>query len=135
MEWSEFFKILSIEKEDGKYNAGIEFNPGHEIFKGHFPGNPVVPGVCMVQVIKIILKNIYGKDFTMQQSSQLKFLAIINPNETKTVQVEIILSKEDESGLTVSGSIHKGELIFLKYKAFFIISNNSTTKSRLTANS
>jgi len=119
MEWNEFFKILNIEKAEGKYSVGVEFNSGHEIFKGHFPGNPVVPGVCMVQIIKLILKNIYGKDFTMRQASQLKFLAIINPIETKKVQVEILVAKEDESGLNLSGSFQNGDLVFLKFKAAF----------------
>jgi 3-hydroxyacyl-[acyl-carrier-protein] dehydratase len=119
IQWSDFFKILSIEKGESKFNVAIELNPDHEIFKGHFPGNPVVPGVCMVQIIKEILKEIYGRDFTMQQASQLKFLAIINPNENKSAQVEIIISKEAGNELTVSGSIHKDKLVFLKYKAVF----------------
>jgi 3-hydroxyacyl-[acyl-carrier-protein] dehydratase len=120
MEWNEFFKILGIEKLENKYSVDIEFNAAHEIFKGHFPGNPVVPGVCMVQIIKEILKNIFEKDFTMLQASQLKFLAIIDPNETKRVQVDIQITGDDTTGLTLSGTFNKGELTFLKYKAVFI---------------
>lgn len=35
-----------------KHEATIDINPAHEVFKGHFPDNPVMPGVCMMQIIK-----------------------------------------------------------------------------------
>jgi len=120
IQWSDFFRILSVDKEAEKYTISIDFNPEHEIFKGHFPGNPVVPGVCMVQIIKDILKQIFQRDFIMKQASQLKFLAVINPNDIKTIQVDLTILKNDASGINVSGSFSKGERIFLKYKATFI---------------
>jgi len=116
IQWSDFFKIVSVERAHPNYVILIELNPGHEIFKGHFPGNPVVPGVCMVQIIKDILKNIYNKEFTMKQASQLKFLAVVNPNENKTLRVDLAVLKEDPTGMVVSGSFNKDELIFLKFK-------------------
>jgi 3-hydroxyacyl-[acyl-carrier-protein] dehydratase len=116
IQWSDFFKIISLEGADNNYVAVIEFNPLHEIFEGHFPGKPVVPGVCMLQIIKDILKNIYKKDFTMKQASQLKFLAVVNPNENKTLTVNLTVLKQDAAGITVSGSFNRDQLVFMKYK-------------------
>ena len=48
-----FYKIIHIkEREDGKQAIEIELNPGHMLYQGHFPGQPVVPGVCTLQMIK-----------------------------------------------------------------------------------
>ena len=48
-----FYKIIHIkEREDGKQAIEIELNPGHVLYQGHFPGQPVVPGVCTLQIIK-----------------------------------------------------------------------------------
>jgi len=116
---NDFFKILNVEKVENKITAAIELNPAHEIFKGHFPGNPVVPGVCMVQMVKEILSHFYKKDFTMQEASQLKFLAILNPIEVQTLTVEINVVKEENNAIVISGTFQKAELIFLKYKASF----------------
>ena len=47
-----FYKIIHIkEREDGKQAIEIELNPGHVLYQGHFPGQPVVPGVCTLQII------------------------------------------------------------------------------------
>lgn len=117
---NDFFKIMDVSKADLKFTIGVELNPAHEIFRGHFPGNPVVPGVCMVQMLKEILKHIFTKDFTMKEASQLKFLAILNPNEVKALVVEFSVLKDDKDGMVVSGTFQKAELIFLKFKGTFI---------------
>lgn len=37
-----FYKIIHIkEREDGKQAIEIELNPGHVLYQGHFPGQPV----------------------------------------------------------------------------------------------
>lgn len=114
-----FFKILSLNTSENKTVVSIELNAAHEIFTGHFPGNPVVPGVCMVQIIKEILEEIYGKEFTMRSASQLKFLAVLNPLQHQAVNIELNVSGSQENELVVSGTFQKAELVFLKYKATF----------------
>lgn len=116
---NDFFEIQSVDQQDNKYLVAIRLNAAHEIFKGHFPGNPVVPGVCMVQMIKEILSEIFRHPYTMTQASQLKFLTILNPVEDHLVNVEILLGTSVEDKLLVSGSIQKESKIFLKYKAVF----------------
>ncbi len=116
---NDFFKILSVEKVESKLTIAVELNPAHEIFKGHFPGQPVVPGVCMVQMLKDTLSHIYKRQFTMKSASQLKFLAILNPDEVKALNIEVTVLNEDPGGLTVSGTFQNEGLIFLKYKAVF----------------
>ncbi len=40
-----FYKVIKIEKpEENSYNVEVELNPEHEIYEGHFPEQPVVPG-------------------------------------------------------------------------------------------
>ena len=116
---NDFFKILSVGKTENKFIVAVEINPAHEIFIGHFPGQPVVPGVCMVQMLKDTLAHIYKKEFTMKSASQLKFLAILNPKEVKLLNIEISVLREDPEELYVSGIFQREGLVFLKYKAVF----------------
>ncbi len=47
------FKVLK--KNNEIIIADISFNPEHNIYKGHFPGLPITPGVCQVKWVKDVI--------------------------------------------------------------------------------
>ena len=81
-----------VDKDKINYSFEIKINNKHDIFKGHFPGNPVMPGVCMMQIIKEITQSIVGQKLFMEKCSNVKFLALINPdtNPILTLELKII---------------------------------------------
>lgn len=86
----DFYKVEKLENTDqGKYVAIVFLNNEHDIFKGHFPGNPVTPGVCMMQIIKELTEEIMGSSLIMTSSSNVKFMAIINPNIHPRLQLDL----------------------------------------------
>ena len=53
-----FYTILSSEQPDETSGTVLlELNPDHAIYQGHFPAHPVVPGVCLLQLIKESVEN------------------------------------------------------------------------------
>lgn len=89
-----FYKIIHIkEREDGKQAIEIELNPGHVLYQGHFPGQPVVPGVCTLQIIKESAEQIANQPLQYVQIASSKFLSAINPLETPLLQLFIRLEK------------------------------------------
>jgi 3-hydroxyacyl-[acyl-carrier-protein] dehydratase len=76
----DFYQLKSIiEKEENNFEVFVKLNKSHDIFKGHFPNNPITPGVCMLQIVKNISEEIYNKPLLFHNSNSIKFLAIINP--------------------------------------------------------
>ena len=59
-----FFELNNLIVSDDRTNAAAKatLNPKHPIFDGHFPESPVVPGVCMIQMIKEILSVILQEE-------------------------------------------------------------------------
>ncbi len=90
-----FYTIKSKQIREDQINHVYEIliNNKHDIFKGHFPDNPVMPGVCMIQIIKEITEFVIGKKLFMEKCSNVKFLAIINPDKTPilTLDLQIII--------------------------------------------
>ena len=73
-----FYKIIHRkEREDGKREIEIELNPGHALYQGHFPGQPVVPGVCTLQMIKESAEQIVSQPLQYVQIASSKFLSAI----------------------------------------------------------
>ncbi|MBQ0740088.1 3-hydroxyacyl-ACP dehydratase, partial [Aquimarina celericrescens] len=54
----DFYKTNTLITVGNISTVTITINKNHKIFKGHFPGNPVTPGVCMIQIIKELAEGI-----------------------------------------------------------------------------
>lgn len=101
----DFYSIEKLDKKhDGKYVASIFLNSSHAIFKGHFPGNPVTPGVCMMQIIKELSQEILKSSLIMTSSSNVKFMALINPEINPSLQLELEMSGDLETEIKVKAT-------------------------------
>ncbi len=91
-------------------------NPQHPVYAGHFPQQPVVPGVCMLQIIKECLEKIYQTSLQYKQIASCKFLSAINPNEKPELEL-LYTIKKGEAGtlqIIVEGASAKDVCIKLK---------------------
>lgn len=110
-----FYIISEIkELEAGKIQASINIDEKHEIFNGHFPGMPVVPGVCMLTIIKEILSFQLKRDFILRSAGNLKFLSILNPKENPEVEVNINFENKEGNIFIPEATILSGAITFLK---------------------
>lgn len=114
---NDFYSIKNQVAEAEKINAELIFEKDHAIFKGHFPGQPVVPGVCMLMLVKEILSAAWGHSFVFSDVPQLKFLTMINPDQHPEVDVQILLKKTGEGKTLVEATLKKDEIVFFKMKA------------------
>ncbi len=110
----DFYTVNEIgQKENGIFSAKISLNKNHEIFKGHFPGNPVTPGVCMMQIVKDLTEEILQIKLFLKSASNVKFMAIINPEETPYLVLDLDISVTDDD-VKVKNTTLFGETIALK---------------------
>ncbi|KFF28606.1 3-hydroxyacyl-ACP dehydratase [Chryseobacterium vrystaatense] len=111
---TDFYTLESYEKaENESYTAYIHLNKDHDIFKGHFPGNPVTPGVCMMQIVKELTEEFTGSKLFLKTASNVKFMAIINPFETPDLKLQLDIT-ENEEDVKVKNITSFGETIALK---------------------
>lgn len=75
----DFYQIIDLTQLENEHSARIELNENHPIFDGHFPENPVMPGVCMFQIIQELTEKVVQKKLSLQQVSNVKFMVLINP--------------------------------------------------------
>lgn len=86
---SNFYTVIHQQSDGNQLIAGITINPDHEIFKGHFPDQPVVPGVCMVEIVKELMELHFEQPLRVTKASQIKFLQLIVPDQNQVIQVTI----------------------------------------------
>jgi len=113
---NDFYTIMNRDASDGAVQAKISINRTHKIFDGHFPGLPIVPGVCMMQIIREIMEVTTEKSLMIVSADNMKFLSVINPDHNQEVDVSITYS-EDSGTFTVNASLFAGTVTFFKLKA------------------
>lgn len=112
------YTIQSFDQQDAEVTARIKLHKEHDIFKGHFPGNPVMPGVCMLQLIKELTEKATGKQLFLSVSSNIKFMAIINPEVNPLLKVVITIVEED-GVVKIKNTSSYDDTIALKLSATF----------------
>lgn len=116
----DFYTANNIIKGDNIISADIIFNPAHDIFKGHFPQQPVVPGVCMVQIVKQVLEQSTNRLTRLKNASNIKFLSMIVPVENEIIKLKINY-KNINNELDVSADLSNSQNLAFKFKGSFAI--------------
>jgi 3-hydroxyacyl-[acyl-carrier-protein] dehydratase len=102
-----------------KIQATLSLNKSHPIFAGHFPGQPIVPGVCMVQMVKEVLEIEVGKKLVLASAGNIKFLSMLMPNKNIEVYAEILFV-QNSIWYEVEGKLDYGDVVFFKLKGSFL---------------
>ena len=114
-----FYEIQSLEQKGQQHEAVITINKSHEVFKGHFPGNPIMPGVCMMQIIKELTEQITGNTLMMQSLSNVKFMALINPEINPELRLELDIATTDDGLIKVKNCSYFDETTALKLNSIY----------------
>ena len=111
----DFYKVVSLENpNNSRYDAVILVNEKHDVFKGHFPDNPIMPGVCMIQIIKELSETITKSSLLMQTLSNVKFMALINPEVTPELRLELDITTTEDGLVKVKNTTYFNETVALK---------------------
>lgn len=117
----DLFDIKTVENTGAKITATAAVNPQSEIYKAHFPGNPVTPGVTEIALTKKILQLAYpGKIFTFQFSKQIKFTEVLLPT---VGEVMVVLTPDFEGEkVVIDAEINREQTVYLKAKLTYKVS-------------
>lgn len=93
-------------------------DPAREIFQGHFPGDPVLPGVysveCMAQTADILLLSMdryAGKVPLFLGINNVRFLRKILPGDTLEIHAKMASERKEKAIATCSAEVYNhGEL-------------------------
>ncbi|MCO5946808.1 hypothetical protein [Mucilaginibacter flavidus] len=115
----DLFIVDSLIHTDGVIKTNLSINPGSSIFKGHFPGQPVVPGACMLQLVKDVLESALGYSVQLKKAGNLKFVGMIVPAATNAILLKIDY-KLIVDEINVNAKLVDGDRVCFKFQGSFI---------------
>ncbi len=115
---TEFYTITKYEEKDADTRCfQIKLNVKHAIYNGHFPAQPVLPGVCTVQIIKECAENIVNTPLQYSQLSSCKFLFSVDPTLCNEISLSVSVVSNEDKLFTISASGMYMDNTFIKLKA------------------
>jgi 3-hydroxyacyl-[acyl-carrier-protein] dehydratase len=118
MPLNDFFSYSIKLNEVGHIEAILSIDHNHDIFKGHFPGNPVTPGVTQLEMVRKVLSKCIQQNLMLIAAKDLKFITPILPLHTDGIELTIDYKKE-HTGISVRCVLSRDELVFTKIRGTF----------------
>ena len=97
-----FYFVDSSVRGDGSASYVIRLNAEHGIFRAHFPGEPITPGVCILQMGLELLSDAAGEKVELCRAKNVKFLHILHPDDGPVeVRIGQAISAEEIASMDV----------------------------------
>jgi len=117
---NDLYTIISTKKlTETTTEVVLQINAAHDIFKGHFPEQPVMPGVCQMQVLTEVASDILNRELKLKDASNIKFLAMLNPRTCGEVTLQVEVKSQTEEAVKIIGKLYTEEHIYLKFRGVF----------------
>lgn len=112
---NDLYNILTLDTSEHTLRAEIGITKSHPIFEGHFPGQPVLPGVCMIQIVRELMEVQCQKSFRLISADNIKFLSVLDPEKTESVTAVLNFSIEGNL-YNVQATLARDQVFYFKFK-------------------
>ena len=111
----DYYRITEAGRENNAFTFDIEINPDCKVFQGHFPGEPICPGVCNIQMLKECAEKALGKKMVLSGIKQCKLTTLMKPDTDRKAAVKLSFEDEDEP-VRFTAELYNENKTFIKMK-------------------
>ncbi|PTL33128.1 beta-hydroxyacyl-ACP dehydratase [Prevotella sp. oral taxon 376] len=111
-------EMYQIKREEDRL-VSIAFCPEHVIYKAHFPGKPITPGVCIIKILGELLERRTRQSLSLREVKNLKFVNPISPIDDPKVDVIFQDIAQDGPEVRARGTILNSGKIYTKFSLIF----------------
>ncbi|MCD8182818.1 MAG: beta-hydroxyacyl-ACP dehydratase [Bacteroides sp.] len=117
---NKYYKIIGTKSDGLEAVYRIALLPDCDVYRGHFPGNLVCPGVCNIETIRECASLLAGRRLLISTIKQCRLTAVASPVLCPEVEVTVSLSPID-LGYVVTARIADAERTYMEYKGDMIV--------------
>lgn len=112
----QYYEVVGSEQESSLSAAyTIRLLPDCSVYAGHFPGNPVCPGVCNIETIRECAMILTGQQLHFTDIKLCRLKAIATPTASPVLTVRLKATPID-GGFTIEASIDNPTQVFMQLK-------------------
>jgi 3-hydroxyacyl-[acyl-carrier-protein] dehydratase len=92
----------------------VAFNPKSRIFSGHFPGRPVCPGVCSIEIILECCEKTVNRKLRLADVGKCRFTHLATPQSTPQISVGLDITQTTE-GCEIRAKMYQGDTVYVDF--------------------
>lgn len=112
-----YYTILQHTRQDEVDIFHVSLNSDCNVYKGHFPNEPISPGVCNIQMIKECLERIIDHPVLLHTIQQCRLTTLITPITHPQLDVRIQIKQQDNDCILFTATLGQAEHTYLELKA------------------
>lgn len=93
------YTVEGITRNEAEIRATVLLNSNSPVYGAHFPGNPITPGACLVEMGRELCALVLEKNMFLEKADHVKFLKGIHPEETPRIEYLILPEYLEEQGI------------------------------------
>ncbi|MBQ9337227.1 MAG: hypothetical protein IJS14_08035 [Lentisphaeria bacterium] len=90
-----------------EYVCTADFDPSFTGFDGHFEGDPIMPGVCLIELARVHAEQALGKNLRTEEISQCRFRSPVLGG--MSVNCKLLVRPLDETHVRIQSEIKVGD--------------------------
>ena len=110
-----YYSIERVETDGNTVVFHFRFLPECDVFRGHFPGNPVCPGACNIETVRECASSIAGKELRIRAIKRCRMTAVATPCGCGEMELRVCVSPTDD-GFAVTATMADASKSYMEFK-------------------
>lgn len=112
-----YYRILGTAMQtDGSAVFRIALLPDCDVYRGHFPGRPVCPGVCQVEMARQCAGRLAEHPLLIRRIVSCRFLTLATPDACPELDLAVVLQPAGEGTWTAIARLYDREHTYMELK-------------------
>lgn len=108
------FTITGCSHTDEGFEYQILLDEKSIIYSAHFPGKPITPGVCIIQIAQELYEQDTKRTLRLMKIKNVKFLSVMVPGDNKSFVYKFRKIVEENGIVRFQVSVSREETVFAK---------------------
>ncbi len=100
--------------DENQYNFQISLISECPIYNVHFPGKPITPGACLIEIAKELIETYLNREVKLTLAANVKFINLLEPSKFKEVFFHFNILDNKAPIFKVDLVIQYEEVVFAK---------------------
>lgn len=112
---NDYYLLTRMDSDGMNGTFRIAVLPGCPVYRGHFPGHPVCPGVFNIQTIKECAERLAGRPLHIRHIRRCRLTAVATPAACPELELRIRMQPLP-AGYAISATLADEQRTYMDYK-------------------